>query len=392
MADFTISPATEADGTLTFEGVGIKGDKGDPFTYEDFTEEQLAALKGEKGDPFTYDDFTEEQLAALKGEKGDDGADAPVTRLCEFIYGTQTSSTNIWTGVSVDSELYEGKMIVYYSPHKSSGTAHYLNLTLSDGTIKRDSVIFRHKNGAYGSVTVPAESVIRMVYVNGFWRASLPYYPCGTCLCRSSTADKVVTSEDFYPRRCTWFTLTFTVTNTTKSKLTLNINDTGAKPIYINGTISSSSNYEIPNGTYLVYCSGTAYYINTKNSELYGTVSYAVSQKLTDEQKAQARANIGAAADTGSGGGTVYLYDNQTNFIYLDAESTSITAQQLYEACNGKSVIVKSWNSYTNRYLMCPATWDWQDINGTQSDPSNVYKMTITYYGDSMAMYSVDVY
>ena len=30
--------------------VGLKGDKGDPFTYSDFTAEQLAALKGEKGD------------------------------------------------------------------------------------------------------------------------------------------------------------------------------------------------------------------------------------------------------------------------------------------------------------------------------------------------------
>ena len=52
-----------------------KGDKGDAFTYEDFTEEQLAALKGEKGDAFTYADFTAEQLARLKGEKGDTGQD-----------------------------------------------------------------------------------------------------------------------------------------------------------------------------------------------------------------------------------------------------------------------------------------------------------------------------
>ena len=29
--------------------------------------------KGDKGDPFTYDDFTPEQLAGLKGEKGDKG-------------------------------------------------------------------------------------------------------------------------------------------------------------------------------------------------------------------------------------------------------------------------------------------------------------------------------
>ena len=49
----------------------LKGEKGDAFTYSDFTPEQLAALKGEKGDAFTYSDFTAEQLAALKGEKGD---------------------------------------------------------------------------------------------------------------------------------------------------------------------------------------------------------------------------------------------------------------------------------------------------------------------------------
>ena len=34
-------------------------------------------LKGAKGDPFTYDDFTEEQLAALKGPKGDIGEQGP---------------------------------------------------------------------------------------------------------------------------------------------------------------------------------------------------------------------------------------------------------------------------------------------------------------------------
>ena len=49
----------------------IKGAKGDSFTYDDFTPEQLSALKGEKGDAFTFSDFTPEQLASLKGEKGD---------------------------------------------------------------------------------------------------------------------------------------------------------------------------------------------------------------------------------------------------------------------------------------------------------------------------------
>ena len=44
-----------------------------------YTRESLegaGALKGEKGDPFTYDDFTPEQLLALKGKDGINGKSA----------------------------------------------------------------------------------------------------------------------------------------------------------------------------------------------------------------------------------------------------------------------------------------------------------------------------
>ena len=55
----------------------LKGPKGEPFKFSDFTQEQLNALKGPKGDkgePFRYSDFTPEQLLALKGPKGDPGS------------------------------------------------------------------------------------------------------------------------------------------------------------------------------------------------------------------------------------------------------------------------------------------------------------------------------
>ena len=65
------------DGVTPWKNLGFKkGPKGDPFTYADFTDEQLAALvgpKGDKGNPFTYEDFTPEQLAELKGETGESG-------------------------------------------------------------------------------------------------------------------------------------------------------------------------------------------------------------------------------------------------------------------------------------------------------------------------------
>ena len=73
---------TDKIGPHTFNvmdgSTGPKGEKGDAFTYADFTSAQLSALKGEKGDKgdaFTYADFTPAQLAALKGPKGDKGDD-----------------------------------------------------------------------------------------------------------------------------------------------------------------------------------------------------------------------------------------------------------------------------------------------------------------------------
>ena len=58
-----------------------------------YTKESLAgagALKGEKGDPFTYDDFTPEQLLALKGETGIEGKSAYQVAVEKGFIGTET--------------------------------------------------------------------------------------------------------------------------------------------------------------------------------------------------------------------------------------------------------------------------------------------------------------
>lgn len=63
LADNNTAPLTDATKWMV---ITSKGEKGDPFTFEDFTAEQLATLKGDKGDSFTYNDFTPEQVAELK--------------------------------------------------------------------------------------------------------------------------------------------------------------------------------------------------------------------------------------------------------------------------------------------------------------------------------------
>lgn len=67
---YTKAEVESAIETATSGIVGEKGEKGDAFTYEDFTPEQLAALKGDKGEPgasyvLTQDDKAEIAQLAL---------------------------------------------------------------------------------------------------------------------------------------------------------------------------------------------------------------------------------------------------------------------------------------------------------------------------------------
>ena len=49
---------------------GLRGPQGESLTFSDLTPEQIEELRGPKGDPFTYDDFTPEQLEGLRGPQG----------------------------------------------------------------------------------------------------------------------------------------------------------------------------------------------------------------------------------------------------------------------------------------------------------------------------------
>ena len=66
-------------------------------------------------------------------------ANKSIARGIEYIIGTQTGATNLWTGVSTDtgcsnSTLYTGKVIIYHLNQAGSSSSATLNLTLPDGT------------------------------------------------------------------------------------------------------------------------------------------------------------------------------------------------------------------------------------------------------------------
>lgn len=114
----------------------VKGDKGDPFTYNDFTADQLAALKGEKGN---------------KGDKGDAGVTptikvGTVTTLDEKESATVTADTSgdtttfnfaIPQGKGADNFIFNGTSEEYEAQASEikDGTIVTITDDLEDGEL-----------------------------------------------------------------------------------------------------------------------------------------------------------------------------------------------------------------------------------------------------------------
>lgn len=92
----------------------------------------------------------------------------------EYIVGTQSAATNVWTGVSKDNELYTGKIIAYQLPHEGTGSAATLTLTLATGTTT-EAIPLRRQG--IGTVTkhYPANSIIILIYDGTYWRTDGDY-------------------------------------------------------------------------------------------------------------------------------------------------------------------------------------------------------------------------
>ena len=97
----------------------------------------------------------------------------------EYIIGTQSASTNAWTGVSTDtgcssSTIYTGKVIVYHLPYAGTNSAATLNLTLPDGTTTGAKGV-KYNTGSNVGTTYGAGCDIFMVFDGSYWKCA-PWY------------------------------------------------------------------------------------------------------------------------------------------------------------------------------------------------------------------------
>jgi len=198
--------------------------------------------------------------------KSFDGSSAVIGgNMIYYIEGPSTDTTaGTWTGShSGITSLYNGLTIIYVPKVAGASTT-----TLNINSLGAKTCYYTNtsKLTTHFATTTP----IMLTYYNGSWKradydSNSNTVPSAYCETSAGTAAKVSSCTNFTLKANSFIHVLIRYTNTSTSALTLNINSTGAKPIYINGSASSASNYTLPAGTYIAFYDGTNYYFRTDN-------------------------------------------------------------------------------------------------------------------------------
>ncbi|MBQ9363974.1 MAG: hypothetical protein IJT97_11265 [Bacteroidaceae bacterium] len=158
------------------------------------------------------------------------------------IIGVKFSSTNTASNVTLNVNGTGAKSIWYNNAKYTSTSSSVCGVA--------NRVIFYMWNGEY------------FVWMNLGFLDGNTYYT-GVCSTGATTAAKAASCSNYVLLANSYTLVIFTTANTKAAALTLNINSKGAKPLWINGTVSSATNYTLPAGSYIVYYDGTNYHVRT---------------------------------------------------------------------------------------------------------------------------------
>ena len=232
-------------------------------------------------------------------------------------------------------------------------------------------------------------------------------YPSAYCSTAAGTAAKAATCTNYQLLNNSYLHIVMTNANTSATALTLNVNGKGAKPIYINGTASSTTNYTLPAGSYIIYYNGTNYYFRTDGkltASVTGdaatvngktvAVNVPADAKFTDTTYESKAAASGGTALSLVTTGEKYTWNNKasTNTTYTFANGTngftvtpsggtaqtvtvtpSITNNVTGSGNSGYIAKFNGTNTLTNGPQLGSSTTTYLRNNGTWANPQNVY-------------------
>lgn len=204
-----------------------------------------------------------------------------------------TTTAGVWLAKSDKVTEYVDGMLVLYRITVKGATTTTLNInSLGAKTISLQgstNLTTQYGVGNWLLLSYRAESKT-FVPVNNYYSDSnsVPGVYCSTTASAAAKVGSLGTSDaqlkahiDGGPM---YLTVCMYYSNTKKSALTLNVDGSGAHPIYINGEPSSATNHTLPAGMYFVYWDGTAYQFRTDGKlTINGVVFGGSYNDLTDK-------------------------------------------------------------------------------------------------------------
>lgn len=232
---------------------------------------------------------------------------------------------------------------------------------------------------------LPVGSVVLLTYSNdsgtGYWQWA--NYDANTvssayCSTSASTAAKTASCSGYVATSKSYLHVVITNANTAKSAITLNVNSKGAKPIHINGTASSSTNYTLPAGSYIVYYDGTNYHFRTDGLlPGLGTVGSAATATLATYAEKATGDELGNNFRTNYVGKT-----SDGNVIGFDAATRTLT---VYSPSGSAldSVVITSDNTDTKDTTGTKNTTSTMYLVGTTTKPTSSTTTAVTVANDT---------
>ena len=331
---------------------------------------------------------TKDKVVTLAESAGWPGLVAGVIVGVKFTY-TNTYSSATANPITLNVNSTGAKNIWYNTTHSGAGNT---------GT----------NTTAYGI----ANQIMYYMYDGTYWvwlghsaDNNTDVRPSAYCDTAAGTAAKVASCSGYNLLANSYIHVVIVNTNTSAGAITLNINGKGAKPIYINGAASSSSNYALTAGSYLVFYNGTNYYfrtdgkitaaglVNTSNSSLIPTVNNATLtiqkngttvQTFTANQSSNATANITVPTKTSeltNDSGFLTAHDGN-NAVTQTATTTSANYEVLFSVTADNTTRTEGARKNSN-LLFNPSTGNLQatQLNGVTIGSSPKFTDTNTWRG-----------
>lgn len=126
------------------------------------------------------------------------------------------------------------------------------------------------------------------------WRDETQIFPSGYSTTGGAQATKVINCSLWAATANTYLHILLGQANTNAGLIYFNVNGTGAMQVYINGEVSSATNYSLPAGSYIVFFDGTHFHVRTDGQLPSNIVGEAAETEAKLENKAD---SVGASAN-----------------------------------------------------------------------------------------------